>query len=46
MTLIHLDGKTQSEAARLLSLSEGQVSKLYKKALATLQASDWEIDHG
>lgn len=46
MTLVHLDGKTQTEAARLLSLSEGQVSKLYKKAVASLQASEWEIDHG
>jgi RNA polymerase sigma-70 factor (ECF subfamily) len=45
ITLVHLDGKTQSEAARLLSLSEGQVSKLYKKALSNLQACDWEIDH-
>ncbi len=46
MTLIHLDGKSQGEAARILEISEGQASKLHKQALSTLQLADWEISGG
>ena len=37
-----LDGKSQREIAQLLSLSEGQVSKLLARAFARLQADGWE----
>jgi len=46
MTLIYLDGKSQVEVARVLDVSEGQVSKLHKQALTTLQLRDWEISDG
>lgn len=42
MIIIHVDGKSQTEAAEVLGLSKGQVSKLYKKAMTALQAHDWE----
>lgn len=43
MVIVHLEGRTQTEAATLLSLSKGQVSKLHKKAIDALAARDWEV---
>ena len=38
-----LDGHTQVEIAKLLGLSEGQVSKLLTRAWARLEAAGWEV---
>ena len=43
MVLVYLDGKSQTDAAKLLGLSKGQVSKLHARALANLRAQDWEV---
>jgi DNA-directed RNA polymerase specialized sigma subunit len=45
MVLVHLEGKSQNEAAELLSVSKGQLSKLHTKALAELEKRDWEVPH-
>jgi RNA polymerase sigma-70 factor (ECF subfamily) len=45
MVMVHLEGKSQAEAAELLGLSKGQVSKLHKKAMAALESHDWEVPH-
>lgn len=45
MVMVHLEGRTQAEAATLLSLSKGQISKLHKKAMTALAARDWEVPH-
>ncbi len=45
MVMVHLEGKSQNEAAALLSLSKGQISKLHTKALAQLARRDWEVPH-
>ncbi len=44
MVLVYLEQQTQSEAAQLLDLSKGQVSKLHKKALLSLKKRGWEVD--
>jgi len=38
-----LDGHTQVEIAKLLGLSEGQVSKLLTRAWSRLEAAGWEV---
>lgn len=38
-----LDGHSQVEIARMLQLSEGQVSKLLARAWARLEAAGWEV---
>jgi RNA polymerase sigma-70 factor (ECF subfamily) len=38
-----LDGHSQVEIARMLRLSEGQVSKLLARAWARLEAAGWEV---
>jgi len=43
MTLVYLDGLTQTEAAGALGLSKAQVSKHHQKAVDTLRARDWEL---
>ncbi len=45
MTLVHLENHSQDEAAKLLGLSKGQVSKIHTRALDRLRALDWEVDH-
>ncbi len=45
LTLVYLQGKEQTEAAQLLNLSKGYVSKLHKRALALLAAQEWEVSH-
>lgn len=44
MVLVYLEGRSQNEAAELLGLSKGQISKLHKKAIATLREREWEVD--
>lgn len=41
-----LDGLSQREIARMLSLSEGYVSKLIARALRRLSSWGWEVDDG
>jgi RNA polymerase sigma factor (sigma-70 family) len=43
--MVHLDGLTQDEVARTLDYSKGYVSKLLKRARASLSSAGWEIDH-
>jgi len=43
MVLVYLEGRSQNEAATLLGLSKGQVSKLHKRALETLREREWDI---
>lgn len=43
MVLVHLDGKSQTEAAGILELSKGYVSKLHQRAVTALRAKEWEI---
>jgi RNA polymerase sigma-70 factor (ECF subfamily) len=38
-----LDGHSQVEIARMLAVSEGQVSKLLARARARLEAAGWEV---
>jgi RNA polymerase sigma-70 factor (ECF subfamily) len=45
MVMVHLEGKSQNEAAELLGLSKGQISKLHKKAMEHLAAREWEVAH-
>ena len=45
MVMVHLEGKSQNEAAALLGLSKGQVSKLHTKAMKLLSSRDWEVPH-
>lgn len=40
-----LDDKPQKEIASILSLSEGYVSKLYRRACGRLAAAGWEVPH-
>lgn len=46
VTLVGIEGKTQSEAAALLGLSKGYVSKLHHRAMAFLKAAEWELVYG
>lgn len=41
--MVHVDGKKQSEAARLLGYSKGYVSRLLKRAENRLEASGWKV---
>jgi RNA polymerase sigma factor (sigma-70 family) len=43
MVMVHLEGKSQNEAAELLGLSKGQISKLHAKAMAHLASFEWEV---
>jgi RNA polymerase sigma factor (sigma-70 family) len=43
MVLVYLEGRSQNEAANLLDLSKGQVSKLHKRALDTLRQREWDV---
>lgn len=40
--LVHIEQKTQTEAAAILSLSNAQISRLRARALATLRNREWE----
>ena len=43
LTMKVLDGKSQREIAKTLSLSEGYVSKLLARARAAIRAAGWEV---
>ena len=43
VVLMHLDDKTQTETAKLLGMSQGQVSKLHSRAMATLKRQEWDL---
>jgi RNA polymerase sigma-70 factor (ECF subfamily) len=43
VVLVHLEEKSQTEAAELLELSKGQVSKLHSRAMAKLRAREWDV---
>lgn len=43
MVLVYLEGRSQNEAATLLGLSKGQISKLHKRALETLREREWDV---
>jgi RNA polymerase sigma-70 factor (ECF subfamily) len=43
MTLVYLEGLSQTEAAACLGLSKAQVSKHHQKAVSTLRERDWEL---
>lgn len=43
LTMLHLDGLSQSEIARTLGLSKGYVSKLVARATAKVRAQGWEV---
>jgi RNA polymerase sigma factor (sigma-70 family) len=45
MVMVHLEEKSQTDAATLLGLSKGQVSKLHQRALDTLRAQQWDVGH-
>jgi RNA polymerase sigma-70 factor (ECF subfamily) len=44
MVLTLFEGKSQTEAAKLLGVSKGYMSKLHSRALAALQRLDWELE--
>ncbi|OGR14546.1 MAG: hypothetical protein A2341_04785 [Deltaproteobacteria bacterium RIFOXYB12_FULL_58_9] len=41
--LVELEGNSQAEAAKLLHLSRGHVSKLHTRAMRTLKTRNWEV---
>jgi RNA polymerase sigma-70 factor, ECF subfamily len=43
MTLLHLDNHTQAQAAELLGMSQGQVSKLRARAVKALRQQEWDV---
>mgnify|MGYP000047103007 CR=1 FL=1 len=43
LTMLHLDGLSQSEIAQTLGLSRGYVSKLVARATAKVSARGWEV---
>jgi RNA polymerase sigma factor (sigma-70 family) len=43
MTLVYVDNKSQAEAAELLDLSRGYISKVHDRALALLKEQEWEL---
>lgn len=43
LTMLHLDGLSQSEIAQILGLSKGYVSKLVARATAKVRARGWEV---
>jgi RNA polymerase sigma-70 factor (ECF subfamily) len=43
--MVHIDGKDQGEAARVLGHSKGYVSKLLKRAEQQLIAAGWKVEH-
>ncbi len=43
MTMLHLDGLTQSEIAHTLGLSKGYVSKLVARATSKVRDQGWEV---
>jgi RNA polymerase sigma-70 factor (ECF subfamily) len=42
--MVHVDGKEQGEAARVLGYSKGYVSKLLKRAEQRLAAAGWKVE--
>ena len=43
--LVDVEGHSQKEAAELMQLSKGQLSKLHSRALAALQSYQWDVSH-
>jgi RNA polymerase sigma factor (sigma-70 family) len=43
LTMLHLDGLSQSEIAQTLGLSRGYVSKLVARGTAAVKARGWEV---
>jgi RNA polymerase sigma-70 factor (ECF subfamily) len=46
MMMMHFDGHTQAEIARILGHSKGYVSKLADRAHARVRAAGWEVGDG
>ena len=45
LSLMLFEDKNLTEAAELLGFSKGYASKLYQRAIATLKALVWQVDH-
>lgn len=44
LCMVHLDGSSQAEVARILGHSEGYVSKLLARATSRVREAGWEVD--
>ena len=43
--LVEVEGRSQKEAAELMELSKGQLSKLHTRALEALRRYEWDVAH-
>ncbi len=43
--LVEIEGREQKEAAELMRLSKGQLSKLHTRALEALRRYEWDVAH-